>query len=169
MKKNLWIRSRSLLTGLLMAFAMLCPRTMMADEVKWFLVAHDQDGLIAAYEMEQVGSLVAVDDAYEFTVLDQYGSTLAEKVLKVTFSLGDPTDPTAISHVRTADNTIGGTVKDKLTLIGASGTVTVYDIGGTKVAQTEAQGNETIVNVSDLPTGVYVVKSGKQIFKFIKK
>ena len=60
-------------------------------------------------------------------------------------------------------------VNNELTLVGANGTVNVYSVDGVKVATTYAAGQETIINVSSLPSGIYIVKCGNQSFKFNKK
>ena len=168
MKQTFNFSGKNLLLGLLMTMALFCPRSLMADEQKWSLTAHSSDGSTAIFEMEQVGSLVAVDDAYDFTILDNYGNVLAERILKVTFSHGGDSE-SGIKSVKQPGNVISAVVKDNLTLMGVSGTVTVYDATGALKLQAKADGDETVLNVTHLTAGVYLVKVGKQTFKFIKQ
>ena len=51
----------------------------------WYIVAHFADGSEEIIPMSTVGSLVAVDDAYDFTVLDADGNIFRENVMKVVF------------------------------------------------------------------------------------
>ena len=168
MKRMINLPIKSLVASLLMTCAMLWPSSMMADDMKWYLIAHDADGYATAFAMDDVGSLVAIDDAYDFTVLDTSGNVLAERILKVTFRHGEEGED-AVKSIKQPVDVISKQVKDKLTIIGVKGLVTIYDVAGKKCSQVEAQGGETIVNVSNLSAGIYVVKTGKQTFKFIKK
>ena len=85
---------------------------------------------------------------------------------KVTF---EQRNPTGIRPMVKENNSIGQVVKDKLTLIGVTGEIFVFDVKGVQQLKVEATGGETTVNIAHLPAGVYVVKTGKQNFKFIKK
>lgn len=52
----------------------------------------------------------------------------------------------------------------------AAGTqVAVYDVSGKKLAQAQAEGESTQVNVDNLNSGVYILKAGNQIVKFVKR
>lgn len=133
----------------------------------WYLVAHNVNGSTKDIAMDLVGSLVAVDDASDFSVLDVNGNILATRVLKVTFRQGPADD--AVEKVEKRSNIIGGVVNGKLTIIGVKGLVTVYDMSGVRHIQVEAKDDETTIDVSNLPTGIYVVRVGQQSFKFIKK
>ena len=133
---------------------------------KWYLVAHKAEGGSQNFAMDNVGSLVAIDDAIDFSVLDVNGNVLASQIIKVTFRHGYDGD--GVETLQQPNNFIG-MVNGKLTIIGVTGPVAVYDISGVRFIQIEAQGNETVVNVSKLPTGIYVVRTGTKSFKFIKK
>lgn len=67
--------------------------------------------------------------------------------------------------------TFNGIVDGQLNLAGlADGTpVAVYDISGKKVAATRAQSEATQLNVDNLNGGVYILKAGNQIVKFVKR
>lgn len=130
------------------------------------MVFQNANGETQELPMSEVGSLVAVDDALDFSILSSTGSVLAEKVLKVSF---EPKSLTGINSIEKSGNIISQTVTDKLTLIGVSGEVAVYDAGGKLQMQVKANGGETVIGTSRLPKGIYVVKVGKQSFKFMKK
>ena len=52
----------------------------------------------------------------------------------------------------------------------AAGTqVAVYDVSGKKLAQAQTEGESTQVNVDNLSSGVYILKAGNQIVKFVKR
>lgn len=52
----------------------------------------------------------------------------------------------------------------------AAGTqVVVYDVSGKKLAQVQTEGESTQVNVDNLSSGVYILKAGNQIVKFVKR
>ena len=117
--------------------------------------------------MSSVGSLVAVDDAYDFTVLDGDGYVVAENVMKAAFKYVGELD--AIRTVEHNGNLLGRAADGRLTLIGVSGEVTVFDSAGKKQLSITAKGGETVVSIAHLPAGVYAVKCGRQSFKFTKK
>ena len=135
----------------------------------WYLVAQISDSEPATFPMSFVGSLVAIDDAATFSILDTDGDVLAENVFKITFKPKEQPIATDISTPETKTNLLGSMVNDKLTLIGVNSDVTLYDANGKQMLQQEAQGGETVINIGHLPSGVYIVKCGKQTFKFIKK
>ena len=164
---NLGGKLRLTLFALLLSFVI--PFSAAADEQTepWYLVAQLSDGTEELVPMSTVGSLVAADDAYDFTVLDTNGYILLDNVMKVTFK--STVDPTAIRTVRQAENLLARAVNDKLTLIGVSGEVSIYDASGKLRLTTAATGGETIISIAHLPSGIYAVKCGKQTFKFNKK
>ena len=135
----------------------------------WYLLAQLTDGDMEVIPMSTVGSLVAVDDAYDFTVLDPYGYVILEKVKKAVFKSAWELDPSTIRTVRQDRNLLGSVAHNRLSLIGVSGEVCLYDANGKMQLSTTAQGGETVVSIAHLPAGVYVVKCGKQTFKFVKK
>jgi len=151
---------------LLFVIALFAASAVKAENVKWYLISQDAKGETQEIPMTDVGSLVAVDDAYDFTVLSKTGSVLVESVVKVTF---EQRNSSGIKPVMQENNTIGQVVKGKLTLIGVAGEILVFDVQGVQQLKVDATGGETTVNIAHLPAGVYVVKAGKQSFKFIKK
>lgn len=161
-QKNVW---RSFANILLFAVVLLSPSVAMADN-GWKLVFQNAEGETVKYPMSEVGSLVAVDEAYDFTILSINGSVLAEGVLKVSF---ESDASSGISPVVPQGNMIAQPAADKLTLIGLSGEVTVYDAAGRPQVRVTATGGETVVSIGHLPAGAYVMKAGSQTFKFMKK
>ncbi len=67
--------------------------------------------------------------------------------------------------------TLNGIVDGQLNIAGlAAGTpVAVYDISGKKVAATRAQAEATQLDINNLNGGVYILKAGNQIVKFVKR
>ena len=155
-------------TVLLVAFAWLCHLPATAVEKEWLMVFQSADGVSMELSMSEVGSLVAVDDAYDFTILSTLGDVLAEGVLKVAF-VYRPSAATAITPTPKSDPMIARAASDKLSLIGVSGEVSVYDAAGVLKKQVNATGGETVISIAQLPAGVYIVKNGNQTFKFMKK
>ena len=135
----------------------------------WYMVAQFANGDEEIIPMIEVGSLVAIDDAYDFSVLDAFGSVMYEGVIKVFFKTAAELNPTAIRSITSSQNILGRAVDGKLTLIGVSDEITIFDSVGKKQFSTAATGGETIINIAHLPAGVYIVKCGKQSFKFTKK
>lgn len=134
------------------------------DESEWYLIT-DTNG---RFPMSNVSMLVAADDSPYFSVIDTDGNVLAEEVLRVHFLKMDPASVKNIM-VDEPQNMLKRYVNNQLTLVGARGTVNVYSVSGMKVATTHAMGQETIIDVSALPAGTYILRCGKQSFKFNKK
>ena len=160
MKKNI-ISFRNLL----FAVVMFINLPMVADD-GGMIVFQDEYGVEQQIPMANVGSLVAIDDAYDFTILSTSGDVLAEGVLKVSFL---PNSSTGIKSIKSSDNMIARTASDKLALIGVKGEVAIYNAAGILQTQVTATSSETIIIISHLPSGVYIVKVGTQTFKFMKK
>ena len=132
----------------------------------WVMVFQDADGESQEIPMSEVGSLVAVDNAYDFSILSANGNVLAEGILKVSF---EQKGSVGIRKIKSDRNLLGKVVSDKITLIGVAGEIGVFDVAGIQQAKVTATGGETVINLANLPSGVYVVRAGKQTFKFIKK
>lgn len=132
--------------------------------LEWFLITDNNE----QFNMNIVGMLVAADNSQYFSVLDLNGNVLAEDVLRVQFRKLDTTGVKNI-QVDEPQNMLKSYVKDKLILVGVRGTVNLYSVSGMKVASTQAMEQETIVDVSTLPEGIYIIKCGRQSFKFNKK
>lgn len=139
-------------------------------EGEWYMVAKTSDSDTELVPVKEVGSLVAVDDALDFTILGLSGEILLEKVLRVDFKPErdlniTPSAPLAESPRRM----ISREVRDRLTLVGVSGMVGIYDKDGVRRMTAAAHGCTTDIGVAHLPAGAYTAKVGKQTFKFVKK
>ena len=133
-----------------------------AQEYKWYLLT-DTEQVI---EMSRVASLVATDTEDTFSILDTFGNILAKGVLRATFA---QIDPTGIKEVKVQGNMLESLVDNVLTLIGAEGDIEIFSINGSKMLSVKTTKRETRINVSHFSPGVYLVKCGKQSFKFNKK
>lgn len=156
----------NLIVKTILLFMMLFVNTLVFADNEWVMVIQNADGESKEIPMSEVGSLVAIDDAYDFSILSTSGNILAEGVFRVSF---EQKDPTTIKHIESDNKMMGRVVSDKITLIGVSGEIEVFDAAGIRQIKTMATGGETTINITQLLNGVYVVKAGKQTFKFIKK
>ena len=150
---------RSLLTAVML---ILCV-SVMAD---WYAVAHIYDGTVVEIKATDVGSFVAVDDNPYFNVLDADGKTILANVSKVTFA---EHDATGIENVRKDTLTQFLIANNSLTIIGSAKTATIYDSKGAEIKEVGSKAGKIDIDISGLPIGAYIVKSGEQTIKFIKK
>ena len=87
----------------------------------WYMVAQLADNTEKIIPMSTVGSLVAADNAYDFTVLDVNGNITSENVIKVVFKTATELDPNTIRNISVLHDILSDAVSDRLTLIGVSG------------------------------------------------
>ncbi len=165
MKHFFRIKFLAIIRSLLFAVVLTFSLPMMAND-DWVIVFQDAYGVEQQIPMASIGSLVAVDDAYDFTILSTSGDILAEGVLKVSFQANGST---GIKPIKSSGNMIARIASDKLTLIGANGEIAIYNTAGSLQTRTKATEGETIISIAHLPSGVYIVKTGTQTFKFMKK
>ena len=132
----------------------------------WYLIA---DGFLKI-PMSQVGMLVAADEEEVFSVLDRDGTVLAEGVRIAKF-ITENSESSNIENFKyyTTENILKSIVDNRLILVGAKGVIELFNIAGMKIKSVMATQEETVIDVSDLPTGIYAVRSGKLSFKFNKK
>lgn len=163
--EKLDVRKSARFLAFLIGMWLLGLQAAKAEGDKWLLVTNDGTKL----EMEGVGSFVLTDDAETFDVLSNNGTVLAAKVKKVTFELQQ--DASAINPLDAQSRTqlLSHAVDRQLTILGSQGEATVYSTAGIAVAKGVPQNGQTVINVSSLPQGTYMVRVGKQTFKFIKK
>lgn len=133
-----------------------------AEDKTWHLVTDTGQTI----EMSRVCSLVATDTEDTFSILDASGNVLVKGVSKATFQM---LEPTGIAETTIQDNILESLVDNVLTLIGAEGDIEIFNSNGLKMLGMKATARETRVNVSQFAPGVYLLKCGKQIFKFTKK
>lgn len=151
---------------LLIAAMFLISLPAMSDNSEWYLLTTSRQGN-GCFPMATVGSLIGVDTTNTLTVLDTSGNILAENIDEASFSQ----EPTKITELNPYNNTnlLQNVVESKLTIIGAVDDITIYNMGGMMVVHQKPDNGQTVVEVSHLPSGTYVVKTGRQIFRFIKK
>ena len=149
---------------LLLGLCLLGIMTTVAQEAKWLLVTNDGTKI----DMETVGSIVIADQSDAFDVLNTQGSVLAAKVKKVTFEYADLT---GIEQTKMAEGAtlLSYAVDRQLTIMGSALDAQVYSAAGELVASDSSKGGTIVIDVSRLSSGVYMVRAGKQTFKFIKK
>lgn len=158
---------RTMAVGVLLAVALLWPQQTRAEGEQWYLMVTDA-GAVRYLPMSEVGSLVGVDATRALAVLDYEGNTIAEGITEVQFVQKDPSAVKTLSG-HTAKPTLLKGVGRQITIIGATAEITVLNAGGTVVAHQKPSGGETVIDVSNLPSGTYLVRTGQQTFKFIRK
>ena len=147
---------------------MACPAAAMAQNVQeeWALV-EPQSGTQVL--MDKVGFLLAADGEDSFSVVCTDG-TVIYGAKEINFAL---VDPTSIATAKRCCNTpmLEGCIDGRLTLTGCKpGTEgEVYDTGGRKVRNIRVMEGKTIVDVTGLPSGVYMLRTGETSVKFLKK
>ena len=113
-------------------------------------ISFDQDDVVIAYSDGTSAKFSKSDD------------------IEITFN-----QPTSVEATQEALETFtyGGIVGDELVVSGiADGTpVIVYAINGVNVASGKVSGDSARINVSGLTSGVYILRAGKNVVKFIKK
>lgn len=134
-------------------------------ETIWYLMT-DTDMQIP---MNKVGMLLATDDETHFSVLDQEGNILAENVQRITFREQSTTEITRIPITSDKGNVLKSFVDNRLILIGVYGNVNIYSASGLLIKTEKAQKGETIIDVSGLTPGTYILECEKISFKFNKK
>lgn len=158
---------RRLTTACMLVIALLCTQQIRAAEPQWYLKATNAES-VNYLPMSQVGSLVGVDASKALAVLDQEGKTIAEGVTEVEFEQKDPTE---VKEYRgyVANPTLLKGVGRQISIIGATELITVFNASGAVIIQQQPSNGETIIDVSNLSSGTYLVKTGQQTFKFIRK
>ena len=141
-----------ILAGLLLA---LCGQSALADGQPWCLVTETGN----AVAMSQVSCLVAADDDVTFSVVLKNGSTLSG-VQKATFAQREESGIEAVTSEPIR-------VNSELSLEGVEPNtlVRVYATNGKLLRETSAQ----LVKLSDLPSGIYIIKVNETSFKIAKQ
>lgn len=155
---------------LLLSLMLVCPTAIMAQNTQEWALVEPESGCRVL--MSDVGFLLAADDDDTFSVVCADGFVIYG-AKRVTFEL---TDPSAIAAPTAGRNggtpTLRGSVGGSLRLTGcAQGTkVDIFDAGGRKAcATTTSTGNETVIDVSGLQPGMYMLRAGTTAIKFVKR
>lgn len=150
---------------LLMVLWLFGSLSMSADDAKWLLVTNDGTKI----EMDLVGSFVLSDQSDAFDVLNKEGNVLAAKVKKATFEYYDSSTDIKSLNVAKQSSLLSYSVDKQLTIIGAANEAQVFSSAGALVTSARSKAGTITIDVSHLPQGVYMVRTGKQTFKFTKK
>lgn len=153
--------------GMLLGATLLWPLQSMAEEEQWYLKVTDVED-VHYLPMSEVGSLVGVDATQTLAVLDYHGNTIAEGISEAQFVQKDPAAVKMLGGY-TAKPTLLKGVGRQITIIGATADIMVFNAGGAVVTRRKPNGGETVIDVSSLPSGTYLVRTGQQTFKFIRK
>lgn len=158
---------RTMAVSVMLAVALLWPHQTRAEGEQWYLKVTDAEA-VRYLPMSEVGSLVGVDATQTLAVLDYEGNTIAEGITEAQFVQKDPSAVKTLSG-HTAKPTLLKGVGRQITIIGATADITVYNAGGAVVVHQKPSSGETVIDVSNLPSGTYLVRTGQQTFKFIRK
>ena len=118
--------------------------------------------------MSKVGLLVAADDDVNFSILDIEGNVLAENVKRISFSEKNVTGIELPISIR-EEKALKGYVNGLLTIVGGKGYYCIYSTSGHLVSKGNILGDETLIDVSNLPSGSYILVNKGLSFKFNKK
>ena len=139
---------------LISAFMMMCTSSIKADTTQTLIINGDVvEKIVTKITFEGDNAVLTFSD--ETNISEDMGNVILR------FS----SSPTSIKNVEAFQ--LNNVVGDNLDINGlAAGTkVTIYDASGKDVITT----NGSNINVSGLKPGIYILKAGNQIVKFIKK
>ena len=114
------------------------------------------------------------DGSNLFNVTDRDGNVLAENVAEVKFMRTNDPETSAIDapEIEGEENlTLQTPISSQMQISGCGNATKaiIYDTNGKQVSVAPVSAGNSTVVVSELPTGVYVVKVGKKSLKFVKK
>lgn len=132
----------------------LCGQPVLAEEPVWCLVTEDGK----AIAMSRVSCLVAADDETTFSVVLKDGTTL-DGLQKAIF---DQRVPMGIKGV--TDDPIRVNRELSLEGVAPETPVRVYGTGGKLLRQSTAQ----LIELADLPSGIYIIQVNGTSFKVAK-
>ena len=144
-------------------FAFVCSLQVMALN----LVVEHRSGAELLQDIALIGKWVYVGD--DLQLLDKAGNVLATEPLanvkKITFAISGA--QTAVEDVQSSNIVVyPNPTQDVLMIQGIEAQpLRVYDLQG-RMLKNE---NGTQVQVTDLPEGAYLLQSGTQVVRFIKK
>lgn len=152
---------------LLLSLMTMCSLASQAQStMEWALTEQDSGETVL---MSSVSFLLASDSEDTFAVVCNDGRVIAG-ARSVSFCQIDPSGikPVAGTDVPALS---GVCVEGRLRLTGCvEGTViTIYDGSGRTVRSATADGGNTVLDVSGLPTGVYILRASGASVKFMKK
>jgi len=136
------------------------------DEVsEWYMLTNDAKYILVS----DISCLLAVDDEEFFAVVGEGGKILADTVYFAMFTQDAPA-VTGLNNLTIEERNILPTpVNNEISLEGVQGTLSIITTSGVEVMRQESSNGRVSVNVSTLPTGVYIAKIGKSSVKFFKR
>ena len=152
-------------TLLLLGTFGISQRAMAAGEV-WNLVTNTGQRL----SMKSVSYLLMSDDANTFSVVPTKGATI-NGVRSITFEKGVDTGINTVRNSATDVSLYPNPVSTSLTLTGvaAGSNIQVLSLSGVILLTAVSAEGQTVINVQQLPTGIYLLRAGGTTVKFIKK
>ena len=155
-------------------WGLLCLLTLLPSGLwgqdKWCLVDMAQPSMPLT-AVDNVCFMLASDNAPTLTIVCRDGQLIGG-VESIGFRQLDVTDiklPKAKPEGEI--QLMGSPVSESINILGcAEGTeVKVYDLTGRQLKATTAQGGQLTIGVSDLKSGIYLLKAGTVTFKFARR
>lgn len=152
----------------LLSLLLLAPASLWAQQNKtWVMV--DADNSATCIPIDRISYLITADMSADFSAVCLDGTAYCG----IRTAAFKQIDPAAIAAMNRSDEVpvLTQPVHEQLVLTGcAEGTpVTLFTLDGKTAARTTAQADDTVIPVSPLPAGVYILKAGKTSIKFTKK
>lgn len=130
-------------------------------------IAHAETGQTLTINGQVVEKVVSqITFSGNDVILHFDGSTETYPMNDVQIDFGGTTGINSVTTFK-----LNGIVDGQLNINGlAEGTpIAVYDISGKKITAAKANGENTLLNIDNLNGGVYILKAGNQIVKFVKR
>ena len=136
-----------------------------AADYKWALVTQNGETVL----MSDVGYILNSDNRPTFTIVKKDNSTI-DDVTKMTFAKIDDTGIDAPQTI-TDDAVYAKVIEGTLSISGckAGTAVEIFSANGQLCRRATVQGEHTDINVSQLASGIYLLKVGKTTIKFQKQ
>ncbi|MCR5077530.1 MAG: T9SS type A sorting domain-containing protein [Prevotella sp.] len=151
---------RKFLLGTLLLTATLSAK---AGDGKWILITNSNQSAA----LENVSYLLAADNDTQFSIILKEGEPISG-VESISFK---ETGTDGISTIKATQQpkmvVANGTLS--LSLIDSNTDVAIYDLAGSPQPAKVSRGNGITIDISSLPEGIYILKTGKQQLKFIKR
>ena len=136
-----------------------------AADYKWALVTQNGETVL----MSDVGYILNSDNKPTFTIVKKDNSTI-DDVTKITFAKMDAAGidaPQTIAKDAVYAKVVEGTMSIRGCKAGA--TVEIFSANGKLCRQAKVQGEHTDIDVSQLASGIYLLRVGKTSVKFQKQ
>lgn len=94
------------------------------------------------------------------------GTSQSADMTTVTISFGN-TDGIGTVRMFTLKNSTDGFLD--ISGVDAGQTIRVYDMGGKMIATAKASGSSTVIDIRNMQGGMYILRAGNDVVKFIKR